>query len=96
MLTDHPENITVFRDDDAGFFRWLDDHPDGHFINSERTPKPTYLVLHRADCSHFDRGPAVHWTKDCIKICSPRRGDLEEWASGALGGEVTLCRTCFG
>src|SRR5882757_10004932 len=96
MLTDHPQTITVFRDDDPGFFRWLDDHQDGYFINSERNPKATYLVLHRPSCSHFDRGPAVHWTRDYIKICSPGRGDLEEWATSAVGGDVTLCRTCFG
>jgi hypothetical protein len=96
MLTDHPQTITVFRDDDPGFFRWLDDHPDGYFINSERNPKPAYLVLHRPSCPHFDRGPAVHWTTDYIKICSPGRGDLEEWATRAVGGDVTLCRTCFG
>jgi hypothetical protein len=65
MLTDHPQTITVFRDDDPGFFCWLDDHPDGYFINSERNPKPTYLVLHRPSCPHFDRGPAVlrGWTR---------------------------------
>jgi len=45
MLTDHPQTITVFSetmtpDSSAG----LDDHPDGYFINSERNPKPAYLV----------------------------------------------------
>jgi hypothetical protein len=95
MLTGLPQTISVFRDDDRGFFQWLDDYPDGYFINSERNPKPTYLVLHRPTCKHFDRGP-VRWTKDYIKICSPDRSELEEWASSAVGGEVTLCRTCFG
>lgn len=95
MLTGLSQTISVFRDDDRGFFRWLDDHPDGYFINSERNPKPTYLVLHRPSCKHFDRGP-VHWTKDYIKICSTDRSGMEEWASGAVGGDVTLCRTCFG
>ncbi|MGO9220542.1 MAG: HTH domain-containing protein [Streptosporangiaceae bacterium] len=95
VLTGLPQTISVFRDDDPGFFQWLDDHPDGYFINSERNPKPTYLVLHRPSCKHFDRGP-VHWTKDYIKICSTDRSELEEWASGAVGGDVTLCRTCFG
>jgi len=95
MLTDVPQAISLFRDDDRGFFQWLDDHPDGYFLNSERNPKPTYLVLHRPSCKHFDHGP-VHWTRDYIKICSSDRNELEEWASGAVGGEVTLCRTCFG
>jgi hypothetical protein len=96
MLANHPETITVFKDDDRGFFDWLEDHQDDYFINCERNPKPNYLVLHRAGCSHFDGGTGLHWTKDYIKICSPGRGDLEEWAAGTVGGEVTLCKRCFG
>lgn len=96
MLTNPPQTITIFKDDDQGFFDWLDDHPDGYLINCERNPKPNYLVLHRPGCRHFDRAPSAHWTRDYIKICSSRRGDLEEWAVGTVGGDVTLCRTCFG
>jgi hypothetical protein len=91
-----PRSITLFQDDDSGFFAWLNDHPDGYFINSERSPKPTYLVLHRTGCSHFTGSPGLHWTKDYVKFCSPAREDLEDWALGSAGGEVTLCRACFG
>jgi hypothetical protein len=96
VLTTHPQTITVFRDDDAGFFDWLEENPEGYFINSERNPKPTFLVLHQARCSHIDRSPSLDWTKEYVKICSARRSDLEEWAVDSLGGEVTLCRSCFG
>lgn len=96
MLTSHPQTITIFKDDDQGFFDWLDDHQDGYFINCERNSKPNYLVLHRPTGPHFDRGPGLHWTKDYIKICSPGRDDLEEWVVGTVGGDVTLCRRCFG
>lgn len=96
MLTNPPQAITVFKDDDQGLFDWLDDHPDGYLINCERNPKPNYLVLHRHSCPHFDRAPGLHWTKDYIKICSSRRDDLEEWAVGTVGGDVTLCKACFG
>jgi hypothetical protein len=66
-----------------------------YFINAERRPKRNYLVLHRASCPHIDGGPAVHWTKDYVKFCSLDRGELEEWAASSVGGEVTLCRSCF-
>ena len=89
-------DVEIFRDDDAGFHGWLDDHPDGYFVNAERNPKPKYLVLHVSRCPHFDRGPSVNWTKDYIKICSERRDQLEGWAEESIGGEVTLCRDCFG
>jgi HB1, ASXL, restriction endonuclease HTH domain len=96
MFAALPQSITNFRDDDGGFFAWLEGNPDGYFVNSERKPKPTYLVLHRSGCPHFTGGSALQWTKDYVKFCSPDRGDLEEWAIGTVGGEVTLCRTCFG
>jgi len=96
MLANLPQDLVLFRDDDNGFSSWLDDHPDGYFINTQRIPSSTYLVLHRSSCPHFSRNPEVHWTKDYVKVCSAEHRYLEEWADSALGGEVTLCRTCFG
>jgi hypothetical protein len=50
-----PSGITPFKDNDRGFFAWLQSNPDGYFINSERNPKPRYLILHRPNCPHFYR-----------------------------------------
>jgi hypothetical protein len=96
VLRNTPPAVTPFRDDDRGFFDWLDQHPDGYFVNTERNPKPNYLVLHKPECPHFSRNEQVHWTKDYVKFCSTNRGRLEEWALNQVGGEVTLCRSCFG
>jgi hypothetical protein len=30
-----------------------------------------------------------------VKFCSSGRGDLEAWATGTVGGEVTICPTCL-
>jgi hypothetical protein len=95
MLTALPPGITHFQDNDRGFYAWLESNPDGYFVNSERHPNPTYLVLHRPNCSHFTGNPALHWTKDYVKFCSSDRRDLEDWATGTVGGEVTLCTTCL-
>jgi hypothetical protein len=91
-----PPGIMRFQDDDRGFFGWLEGNPDGDFDNSERNPRPAYLVLHRSGCPHFTGNPALHWTKDYVKHCSPDRSELEQWASSAIGGEVTSCVTCLG
>ena len=88
-------SITRFEDDDDGFAAWRDDHPDGYFINTERSPRSRYLKLHRAGCPHFTGEGSIHWTKDYIKICSPSRADLENWAQDTSDGHLTLCRTCF-
>jgi hypothetical protein len=96
MVSSRPPGIELFKDDDDGFLEWLQQNPDGCFINSERNPKPTYLVLHRPSCPHFTGNSALHWTKDYIKFCSCDRLELEEWAANTVGGDVTLCRSCFG
>lgn len=95
MLATTPKDIDLFRDDDRGFFDWLDEHPQGFFLNTERNPKPTYLVLHRPGCHHFTGNPSKHWTKDYVKLCADSRRDIEEWAASAVGGEPTLCPSCF-
>jgi hypothetical protein len=96
MISTRPPGIELFKDDDGGFFEWLQANPDGYLLNSERNPKPNYLVLHLPSCPHFDGDSAVHWTKAYIKFCSRDRGELEEWAANTVGGDVTLCRSCFG
>jgi hypothetical protein len=96
MLTALPPSVTPFTDDDAGFFEWLEQHPDGWLINTDRDPNPKYLVLHRTDgCGHFKGAHSGDWTRANTKLCSPNRQDLEQWAKGTVGGEVTLCGDCF-
>jgi hypothetical protein len=96
MLATTSESVTIFRDDDEGFFEWLERNPDGFFINTERKPNRAYLMLHRPQCPHFKGGESLHWTKGYVKACSPQRDVLEEWATETVGGDVTPCRSCFG
>ena len=96
MLSNTPQGFMIFRDDEDAFFEWLEEHPDGYFVNTERNPKPNYLVLHKPECPHFTGTKWLHWTKDYVKVCSTHRSELEEWAINTVGGEVTLCRSCFG
>lgn len=96
VITTHASNIVMFKDDDDGFFEWQEANLSGQFINTERKPNPNYLVLHNSGCPHFKGADTVRWTKDYVKICSTDRAALEEWANETVGGEITLCRTCFG
>jgi hypothetical protein len=99
VLSTLPDAIVLFRDDDTGFFDWLDKHPAGFFLNSERSPTSKYLVLHRPGCSHF-KGDRAHlnWTKDYVKLVAEDRSELEGWATDTFGEdqELTLCSSCFG
>jgi hypothetical protein len=87
---------TTFIDDDAGFIRWRDTHPDGFIVNHEREPKSSYLKLHRATCSTLQGvlpGRGDNWTTAYAKTCSDDLNELRRWAH-TLGGEVDACRTC--
>jgi hypothetical protein len=48
--------VERFQDDEAGYERWLADHPDLFVLNTARIPAPNYLVLHRATC-HMPAAP---------------------------------------
>jgi hypothetical protein len=99
VLSTLPEQIILFRDDDEGFFEWLEEHPDGFFLNTERNPGPQYLVLHQPACRHFKgEREQLNWTKDYVKLCAEHSGTLEDWAMEAFGesAEPTLCSSCFG
>jgi hypothetical protein len=97
VLATQTPNVVMFKDDDDdGFFEWQDAHPEGQFINTERKPNPNYLVLHNSGCPHFKGADSLQWTKDYVKIASTDHHALERWAHDTVGGEITLCRTCFG
>jgi hypothetical protein len=91
----HAVGVQRFVDDDDGYLRWLAAHGDGFVLNTERPPKPSYLVLHRASCpkiTRLQRG-ASRWTRDYIKFCG-HRAELEAFARHEIGGEPRCCGIC--
>jgi hypothetical protein len=96
VVLTQPRGVLMFKDDDDAFFEWQDAHPEGEFINTERKPNPNYLVLHKSGCPHFKGSQSLRWTKEYVKAASTDRPALEHWARDTAGGEITLCRTCFG
>lgn len=91
----HDGRVQTFRDDDRGYERWLAGNPDLFVVNAERTPRPSYLVLHRATCRPIGGTPArgVRWTADYIKVCGSRAA-LESFARD-VGGEAQPCGLCL-
>jgi hypothetical protein len=88
--------ITHFVDDETGYVGWLASHSAGYVVNSERTPKADYLVLHRADCSSISGTPShgVLWTRDFRKICAGTADELDGWAQDAIGTIPSRCGRC--
>lgn len=85
-----------FVDNDLGYQRWLEMHPDLYVLNAERTLRPSYLMLHRATCRTISGTPArgAQWTADYIKVCGPR-ADLEAFARHDVGGTARACGLCL-
>jgi hypothetical protein len=84
-----------FEEDDAGYLMWVNYHPDGFVVNTERPPSPRYLMLHRAACSHISRATQQgRWTHDYLKVCAPSIAELEEWARREAGGRLQACHWC--
>ena len=85
---------TVFRDDDAGYLRWILDNPSGLVLNSRRTPTPDYLVLHKATCGSISTTSGNTFMGSYMKICAHDESDLERWAHNAVMGVIRPCGLC--
>ena len=88
-----------FTDDDAGYLRWIANHPEGFVLNIERGERPDYTVLHRATCSSISRAreDGAYTERGYKKVVSD---DLEQVRAYAKsmgrtdGGFSKLCGHC--
>lgn len=81
-----------FVDDDEGYLDWLSMHPSGFVVNSERSPRPEYLVLHRATCGQISSERRANYTSsEYVKFCSDEMDELEVWAENEIGGPLSPC-----
>lgn len=89
--------VEIFRDDDAGYLGWLAAHPAGFVLNVERTPRPSYLMLHRASCRTISGRPTRGgpWTGPYIKVCSDDQLHIAAWAGQRVGAAPTPCGICL-
>jgi len=87
----------TFRNNDEAYRAWIADNPNGFVLNTFREPKPTYLILHHADCGSISSGRISNYTtRTYIKVCSQAVKDLERWGREHTGGELHHCQLCHG
>ena len=86
---------------DEAFQWWMNEQRDGFVLNVERSPRPTYMVLHRSGCLHiasFKSGPPGAFTqRDYRKVCALSRSALRAWVRdhGSPEGRFSQeCGTC--
>jgi hypothetical protein len=89
--------VEIFRDDDEGYLTWLLEHPSGFVLNVARSPRPTYLILHRATCRTISGRPTRGgpWTRPYIKVCSDDQLHIAAWTGKSVGAAPTRCRVCW-
>ena len=81
------EAIALFHNDDVGFERWLEEHPDGYVLNVYRVGR-----VHTARCkSYRSAGPRMTYTR--AKACSTSIQQLFEYAERE-GIDATRCALC--
>lgn len=88
-------SLLKFVDDDQEYLRWIAEHPDGYVVNTNRQPRPAYLVLHLANCGAISGRPTngSSWTGRYLKMCAPQIAPLTDWAT-ELGGNLRRCGRC--
>lgn len=88
---------TEFRDDEGGYQRWMEEHPEGFVLNTRRRPAPTYMVLHRAGCVHITRhrNPQAFTGMGYMKVCDDEQAELLAWVKDqGAPGFTKHCALC--
>jgi hypothetical protein len=83
--------------DDAGYNRWLKDHPQGFQANTYRPVGGHYFKIHRADCKLPDRSKPgsinPRTGNRYLKITGDTIAELKDWATKRL--HLTLDRSNY-
>jgi hypothetical protein len=89
--------VEIFRDDDAGYLAWLGTHPAGYVLNVARSPRPSYVIVHRATCRTISGRPTRGgpWTGPYIKVCSDDKLQIAAWTGNEVGATPTRCGICL-
>ena len=86
QVTDSATGVALFRNDEAGYLAWIASHQSGWVVNTDRTPKATYLQLHKASCPTIseERTAGAYTERGYVKFCATRRGDLNRFFESKL------------
>lgn len=85
-----------FSDDDAGYLNWIAENPDGFVLNIERSPRPEYLVLHRATCSSIarPRDDGAYTERGYQKVAAIDLNELRSFARRVGRADGSFSKAC--
>jgi hypothetical protein len=87
--------IRGFRNDDEGYLRWAETHPNGFIVNVDVAQTvPNYPMVH-STAHKLLTSPKIggFTTGDYEKICSDALAELEEWSKENHGKRLTYCKS---
>jgi hypothetical protein len=86
--------VHEYRDDDAGYLRWLDGSPGGYVLNIAASLNPADAKLHLSNCSTIRPQNTSSAPGPYVKICAPQLADLEQWVADHAMSLPPTCGAC--
>lgn len=85
-----------FANDDAGYLNWIAENPEGFVLNVERSPRPEYLVLHRATCAWIakPRDDGAYTDRGYQKVVASDLNELRGFARRAGRADGSFSKAC--
>lgn len=85
-----------FAHDDAGYLNWIAENPIGFVLNVERSPRPEYLVLHRATCATIarQRDDGAYTDRGYQKVVATDLSELRGFARRAGRSDGSFSKAC--
>ncbi|MFM5968695.1 MAG: hypothetical protein ACKOQ8_06635 [Micrococcales bacterium] len=85
-----------FANDEAGYLNWIAENPEGFVLNVERSPRPSYLVLHRATCSTIakPRDDGAYTDRGYQKVVASDLNELRGYARRVGRADGSFSKAC--
>ncbi|MGB7288739.1 MAG: hypothetical protein WBC62_01410 [Candidatus Macondimonas sp.] len=99
MVKSNP-NVMIFEPDDKKYLAWINEHPEGFVLTSNKSLTPRHTVIHSASCHKIkmltgNAEPGGFTERKYIKIYAGSVGELERWVrekrADASSRECSLC-----
>ena len=89
--------VKVFDNDEAGYLKWVQSHPNGFVANVDRAGRVSqYPMVHAATHGSMSSAKIGNFTTgDYVKFCSDELDALEEYSEKRFGRSLTRCAICM-
>ena len=85
--------VERFENDEDSYLTWAEANPLGYILNVEKTDyKSRYPMVHAVRHALWASKRESFTRGDYIKVCSGSLEELEQWAQGNYGRQLTHCR----